>query len=30
MWMTPGGVRLVIPERGNYKRPNYIPKARQD
>lgn len=25
-----GGVRLAIPERGNYKRPNYIPKARQD
>jgi len=24
-----GGVRLVIPERGNYKRPKYIPKARQ-
>ena len=25
-----GGVRLVIPERGNYMRPDYIPKARQD
>jgi diadenosine tetraphosphate (Ap4A) HIT family hydrolase len=23
-----GGVRFVIPERGNYRRPGYIPSAR--
>lgn len=25
-----GGVRLVIPERGNYRRPKHIPKTRQE